>query len=278
MNAKTLSVRTLSGAIYVAIIIGCIFLGESVVYTLASVLALLAVWEFSTITRGDDYMTGWSKAGLALDAVALVSLAWLPMGFTFMVFILAALGRLIVEIYSKSDNPIRHVALSLMTYLYIGMPLACMSLIEFLSSSWAGSSMLLLSIFLMIWINDTGAFLVGSSFGRHRLFERISPKKSWEGFFGGLIFNIVAAILFSIYCGKWFGADYGMGWWIGLGVIVTVFATWGDLFESLFKRSLHLKDSGKIIPGHGGILDRIDSLLFVMPAVLVYYCIWQLCI
>lgn len=278
MNAKTLAVRTLSGAIYIAIIICCIFLGEQAVYTLASVMALLSVWEFGKIMHSAKDMNVWRKTGLALDAVAVVTLAWLPLGFTFMIFIIAVLARFTIEIYSRSDNPIRNVAISMMTYLYIGMPLACMSLLEFYSSSWVtGPSMLLLAIFLMIWINDTGAFLVGSTFGRHRLFERVSPKKSWEGFFGGLGFNIVAAILFSLFCSEWFGADFGMGWWVGLGMIVTVFATWGDLFESLYKRSLHLKDSGNMIPGHGGILDRIDSLLFVMPTVLVYYTIWQFC-
>ena len=110
----------------------------------------------------------------------------------------------------------------------------------------------------------------GSMLGRHRLFERISPKKSWEGFFGGLAFDVIASVLFGIYASTFFGLEISVYGWVGLGVVVCLFSTWGDLVESMLKRSLHIKDSGSLIPGHGGILDRIDSLLFVMPACVIY--------
>ncbi len=126
----------------------------------------------------------------------------------------------------------------------------------------------MLLIFIMIWLNDTGAFLVGSAIGRHRLFERLSPKKSWEGFFGGLLFCLIAGYLAPILSADDF-AGYPMRY-VGLGVLVCVFSTWGDLFESMIKRAAGVKDSGNILPGHGGMLDRIDSILFVVPASLVY--------
>ena len=135
-----------------------------------------------------------------------------------------------------------------------------------------------LAVFVLIWLNDTGAFCVGSLFGRHRLFERISPKKSWEGFFGGLIFCLVAAAILKTCFGEYF-PGMGMLLMLGLGAVVSVFGTWGDLVESLIKRTLGVKDSGHVLPGHGGILDRIDSLLLVIPAVLAYMLmvgVWQI--
>jgi phosphatidate cytidylyltransferase len=142
------------------------------------------------------------------------------------------------------------------------------------------SPQMVLAIFFLIWINDTGAFIVGCTIGKHKLFERISPKKTWEGFFGGLIFTCIAAIAFGIWGSDFFNGInrmlvgdtilYSIGSWIGLGLIVSVFGTWGDLIESMTKRSLRVKDSVNIIPGHGGILDRIDSLLLVMPATAIY--------
>ena len=116
-----------------------------------------------------------------------------------------------------------------------------------------GTSILLLAIFVCIWVNDTGAYLAGSTLGKHKLFPSVSPKKSWEGFFGGLVASAVAAGLLL----GWEQAYYG--------VLISIIATWGDLFESMIKRSVGVKDSGSILPGHGGILDRIDSLLFVLP-------------
>ena len=152
-----------------------------------------------------------------------------------------------------------------MTQIYIGIPLGAMTLI----GEWWNLH-IVLALCLMIWINDTGAFLVGSTLGKHRLFERISPKKSWEGVFGGLVFNLAASYFFSLHSISFFSIDWNYGQWIGLGIATTLFATWGDLVESMIKRDLRIKDSGNIIPGHGGILDRIDSLLMVMPASLLY--------
>ena len=132
------------------------------------------------------------------------------------------------------------------------------------------SQALLMLIFVMIWMNDTGAFLVGCTIGKHRLFERISPKKSWEGFWGGMAFSILSGVLYYYLIDK----TNGLAFYIIMGVVTSIFATFGDLVESMFKRSIGVKDSGNLIPGHGGILDRIDSLLFVLPAMVLYLYIY----
>mgnify|MGYP003461984886 FL=1 len=134
---------------------------------------------------------------------------------------------------------------------------------------------MLLAIFIFIWLNDTGAYCVGTLIGKHRLFERISPKKSWEGFWGGLILCVISGIAIATWLNSYFNGPQLYGW-IVLAAIVSIFSTWGDLCESLIKRSIGVKDSGKILPGHGGILDRIDSLLLVSPTALLFFTILEL--
>ena len=123
----------------------------------------------------------------------------------------------------------------------------------------------MLAIFVFIWVNDTFAFLTGITLGKNKLLERISPKKTIEGFIGGIFFTVLAGVGFSFLF-----VEYNIYFWIGFALIVSLFATLGDLFESLIKRTYKVKDSGNLIPGHGGILDRIDSLLIVVPAIYVY--------
>lgn len=265
MNAKKLLIRSASGLVYVGIIIGCALWGMYPFTWMAAIFGVLATIEFEKITHELNAKT---IPTLLLDIAGTVCLAFTWLLYPLLLWIFILLCRLTLELYIKSETPLADMARSMMTQLYIGLPLGIMACI----GQWWNLN-LVLAIFFMIWINDTGAFIVGSTLGRHRLFERISPKKSWEGFFGGLLFNLVAAALFFLYCSSFFEFYRPLGVWLGLGVVVTVFATWGDLVESMIKRNLHIKDSGNIIPGHGGILDRIDSLLFVMPASLIYLCL-----
>ena len=157
----------------------------------------------------------------------------------------------------------------MMSQIYIALSFALLNVLAYHSSATESVSqynpILPLSIFIFNWVNDTGAYCTGMLFGKHRLFERISPKKSWEGSIGGAVFSIIAAIVMAH-----FFTFLSTGVWIGLGLTVVVFGTWGDLTESLMKRTLGIKDSGNILPGHGGMLDRFDSTLMVVPAAVVY--------
>ena len=266
MDIKKLLIRSASGLIYIGIIIGCIFWGTIPLTVMAAAFATLGVIEFEKITHELNART---IPTLLLDIVGAICLTFGWMLYPLLIWLFVLICRMTMQLYVKSDSPLADLAKSMMTQLYIGLPLGIMALM-----GDAIGLRFVLAIFFMIWINDTGAFLVGSTLGRHRLFERISPKKSWEGFFGGLIFNMVAGGLFFTYGKNFFGLyDFNLLQSIALGVVVTVFGTWGDLIESMIKRNLQIKDSGNIIPGHGGILDRIDSLLLVMPAMLVFYLI-----
>lgn len=266
MKFKSWLLRSLSGIVYVGVIVGCLFWGSIPFSVLAAILGVLAVIEFEKICEG---ISENSIPTLMLDAMGVVFLAFGWLWFPLLGWVCVYLCRMILELYMKSDKPIRCMAVSLMTQIYIGLPLAAMTFM----GKYLGLHFLLV-IFLMIWINDTGAFVVGSLLGRHRLFERISPKKSWEGFFGGLGFNLLAGWLFAIGGGYFWDVKWNVITWLIFAAVVTCFSTWGDLVESLIKRSLNIKDSGKLIPGHGGILDRIDSLLLVMPAAFIFLVIY----
>lgn len=262
MKFKSWLIRALSGIVYVGMIVGCIFWGKIPFSILIALFGVLAVFEFEKICHG---ITENTLPATILDAVGVVFLTFGILIYPLFGWVVVYLCRMILELYMKGDKPIRSLAISLMTQIYIGLPLACMS-----TMGWLMGLHFILAIFLMIWINDTGAFVVGSLFGKHRLFERISPKKSWEGFYGGLGFNLVTGALFALFGGYFWDVKWSVIAWLIFAAVVTVFSTWGDLVESLMKRSLDIKDSGNLIPGHGGILDRIDSLLLVMPAAFIF--------
>lgn len=259
---KKFLTRAGSGIIYAGIILGCIFGGEFTFFILVIGLALLGSIEFTKITQGLRSERKWM---ITLDVATSIALASSMYANMLYVSLALFLVRFIAELYSKEENPLRSLAYSLLTIVYVGGALSLL-----LYCGLHISLRLVLAMFLFIWINDTGAYIVGCQFGKHRLFERISPKKSWEGFFGGLGFNILSAIVICRFMPEWWGLSESYIFWIGLAIVVTMFATWGDLVESLIKRTLNLKDSGNMIPGHGGILDRIDSLLAVAPAVAIY--------
>lgn len=267
---KKFLTRAGSGLIYAGIILGCIFGGKLTFIILVLGLAVLGSIEFTKITQGLRSERKWMTT---LDVATSVALAASTYANLLYLSLALFLVRFIAELYSHEKDPLRSLAYSLLTIVYIGGSLSLL-----LYCGLEISLRLALAMFLFIWINDTGAYLVGCQIGRHRLFERISPKKSWEGFFGGLGFNIAAAISFCHFIPEWWGLGESYVFWIGLAVIVTMFSTWGDLVESLIKRTLNLKDSGNMIPGHGGILDRIDSLLAVAPAVAIYIAVYNVLI
>lgn len=264
MKFKELLTRSISGIVYVGAIVGCIFWGVIPFGCLMSLFGALAVVEFVRLC-GDKVQDRNFIPALILDITGVVFLVFSYLVYPLIMWICVIIFRWILELYMKDPDPLNCLTHSLTSQIYIGLPMACLMAIGYY---W--NMHIILAIFLLIWINDTGAFIVGCSIGKHRLFERISPKKSWEGFIGGLGFVLIASWLFCIGGKHFWQVQWNVITWLLFGLTVTLFSTWGDLIESLMKRSRQVKDSGKLIPGHGGILDRIDSLLLVMPACFIF--------
>lgn len=265
LDIKKTGIRALSGLLYVIIIICGLTTGVVGLTLLAALLAVISMIEFDKISIGLNRHT---VPFVLIDVAACLSLAMSSYGYNFVLWIICLIVRFVMELYvpEREGCALRDLAYSLMGQLYIGTPMALM----LLTGNNLGMPEYVLALFILIWINDTGAFLVGSLFGRNKLFPRISPKKTWEGFAGGCIFTVIAAIVLTKCFGSYFDFPVSLPCWIGLAIIAVCFATWGDLVESLIKRNLKIKDSGNIIPGHGGILDRLDSFLLVMPAGFLY--------
>lgn len=258
--------RTLSGFIFVVIIVGSILLNQ---YTFAAVFSLicgLTIHEFHKITNNqtdvnvNDWLAVFGGVTLFISTF-LYSSKILP----FTVFFLYGFYLILVliyELYRQKTNPIHNWAYFILGQTYIALPFSMLNFILYVNDY---RPIILLSVFVTIWVNDTGAYLTGVTFGKHRLFERISPKKSWEGFVGGALSALLSGYLFSKAI-----PDISLINWFIFSEIIVIFGTFGDLAESLIKRTVGVKDSGDLIPGHGGLLDRFDSMLLAAPAALMY--------
>lgn len=269
---KKILTRLATGLCYVALILlALLYPGSLPFVCIFGLIMIVGLIEFYKLTQPDerkllriiDILGGAAIFGSVCGAFyfGTWNLIWVvPLQLYIVV-------RQILQLYTTSANPINNAAYSFMGFVYVVIPFAVMATIYY----YIGAPVLL-ALFLFLWINDTGAYCVGCTLGKHRLFERVSPKKSWEGFYGGLAFCVIAGIVISVWFNDYF-LNYSMWEWIGMALVASIIGTWGDLCESLIKRTLKIKDSGKILPGHGGILDRIDSLLLAAPATLIYFSI-----
>ena len=266
--------RAVTGVLFVIVLVGCILYSPLSFGILFTIISALSVHEFAQLVS----KSGEVSINKAITALGGAYLFLALMSFctqqsvgarVFLPYLGLLLYMMITELYLKKKNPTGNWAYSMLSQLYVALPFALLNVLAFQNSSETGSvtynPILPLSIFVFIWLSDTGAYCVGSLIGKHRLFERISPKKSWEGSIGGGIFSIASSLGFAHFF------PFMPGWqWVGLAIVVVIFGTWGDLTESLMKRQLGIKDSGNILPGHGGMLDRFDSALMAIPAAVVY--------
>jgi len=188
---------------------------------------------------------------------------------TLPIIVLAMPIMAICELYRKSATPIANIATSILGTLYVALPMSLMLIIPLLLGNGEWNPWIIIFYVFIIWANDVFAYLFGITLGKHRLFERISPKKSWEGFFGGLLGAMAMGYVASLV------VEANALLWIGLALVAALSGVFGDLIESMFKRSIDIKDSGNIIPGHGGWLDRFDALIVSAPFVFVYACIYS---
>ncbi|MFG6384958.1 MAG: phosphatidate cytidylyltransferase [Muribaculaceae bacterium] len=260
-------IRSLSGAVYVALIIGCILAGNLWFAILTGILIVLSMYELqSLLTKRSPMASGIRFFDIAMALCLLAGLSLINLysslaGTYFICFgVLYISLRIILAVADKGENPAKSMLYSLLSMCYLAWPLL---LLYIAYSNYTDGKALVLITFILIWVNDTGAYLSGMSMGRHKMCERLSPKKTWEGFWGGFILCIVAGIVSAMIIGH-AGLEKMIIWGV-YAALVSLFGTFGDLFESLIKRNLNVKDSGNLIPGHGGILDRIDSILAVAP-------------
>lgn len=270
MSPKTtnLIVRTLTGILFVVVMVGGIVYSPLTMFLLFACITSLAITEFCNIVNEredvDINPTICSVSGVYLFAASFLYNYGLPLTQNiFTPYLICIIYVLISELYLQRENPINNWAYAMMSQLYIAVPFSIIPCLAFSNNGFVW--IYPLAIFLFLWTNDTGAYCFGTLFGKHRLFERISPKKSWEGSIGGGVLSLVVASVVA-----YFDQSLNLWQWLGFSLVVVVFGTWGDLVESLLKRQLGIKDSGNILPGHGGMLDRFDSSLLAIPAVAVY--------
>ena len=269
---KNLIIRALTGIIFVVVLISAIYIHPIFFLILFCIITGLTLWEFGGLVKHYEnanlQRTVNVLGGVYLFIATFVYSNGLTDGKIFLPYLLFIMLTMIAELYYKAPNPINNWAFTLFAQVYCA---GSFSILNFIGAEpgtpgvMSYTPLFIMAIFIFVWLDDTGAYLVGSLIGKHKLFERISPKKSWEGFFGGLILALASSQAFA-----WFAPEINRMNWLGLAATVVLFGTWGDLIESLLKRTLGVKDSGNVLPGHGGMLDRFDSVMLAVPASYIY--------
>lgn len=261
--------RTITGVVFVLLIILSILAGQVYFAGLFLIVTTIALWEFYSLIKLKEVSANKFAgvvAGVFLFASnAAIALEWAPREIIHINF-LSIFLIFLMELYRKNPHPFTNIAFTFFGVLYVAVPLTLLNYIPnpaFENNTYLHA--ILMGFFILVWVNETGAYVVGMSFGKHKLFERVSPKKTWEGVIGGGLLCFAAAFVLSMYF-----VDITLLDWIAISSIIVVFGTYGDLFESMFKRSIKTKDSGVLLPGHGGVLDRFDGVFMAAPFVYVY--------
>lgn len=271
MNLKNLFTRALTAGVYVGLIVGSLFLGASAFGCLCLVILLASMDEFFHFGKRLKIRSAKTLA-MFIGSISLLIVVLCQMELlNYKAKAIIPFGMITIpirELFQRTKNPVYNISFTIFGLVYTFIPMACLFMIGFYDKYvWTHEFQpnMLIAFFFLIWANDTGAYLAGSVLGKHKLFESISPKKTIEGALGGL-----ALTLFGAWVVSMISTQVGLLDWIFISILIVVFGTLGDLFESLLKRKSEVKDSGKIFPGHGGMLDRFDSILFAAPAVFTY--------
>lgn len=275
---KNFITRAITGVLFVAIMVAG-FMQPLTMILLFALITGLALWEYTGLVNQVENVAVnrfiSTVAGVYFFiAVAGISSGYIQTNAVFVPYLLTVVYLFISELYARNTNAINDWAYTMLGQMYIALPLAMINVLAFRQSPdglITYNFLLPLSVFVFLWINDTGAYCTGSLIGRHKLFPRISPGKTWEGSVGGGLLVVAVAAVIGYWDNRLTGmAGLSVAAWMGLGLVIVVFGTWGDLVESLFKRTLGVKDSGRMLPGHGGMLDRFDSSLMAIPAAVIY--------
>ena len=259
-------IRTLTAGAFVAILLGCTFYGQLSFSILFLVITILGLLEFYSLVEKANAKP-LKIIGTAIGALFFAANSAVCMNVfkyqMLLIFIPIIFLVFIIELFLKKENPFANIAFTILGILYVALPFSLLNYILTYSGNY--SYQLLFGVFFILWSNDSGAYLAGVTMGKHKIFPRVSPKKSWEGSIGGTIASFIVAYIIS----GWYTSIQFVDWMI-IAAILVVMGTLGDFVESLFKRSVDIKDSGNILPGHGGILDRFDSLIMAIPFVFTY--------
>lgn len=268
---KNFITRALTGIVFVAILVSAIYFHSHYFLGVFSLITGLTLWELYglVLPEASPFNRFMGAIGGAYLFAATFGYTEKEMGaWIFLPYLLILIYLMVVALYEKGKNPLTHWSMLLFGQAYCAGSFSLLNGLAYKSELIEGLApmpIFILALFVLIWLNDTGAYLIGSMLGKHRLFARISPKKSWEGFFGGLAVAVLGSQLLATL-----DPLYSHLQWMGLAIVVVAFGTWGDLIESLLKRTIGVKDSGNLLPGHGGMLDRFDSLLLAAPASYIY--------
>jgi phosphatidate cytidylyltransferase len=279
---KNLIQRLITGTIFVVVLVSAIWFSVWTMAGLFLLIVILGLWEFYGMAEkanAQPQKIFGTVAGALLVVIAFVAKAYLIPAL-FIVLFPTLFLPFFIELFRKKETPFSNIGWTVLGWLYIVLPFSLLILFfvpsQILTDDVGNGPTKydhkpLLTIFVLIWISDSMAYVCGRLFGKHKLWERISPKKTWEGFIGGLIFTIVAGGMIANWI-LYIKCDFSQEIkWICVAAVISVSGMLGDLVESLFKRSIDVKDSGTILPGHGGILDRFDALLLATPFALTTY-------
>ncbi|HEY4650860.1 MAG TPA: phosphatidate cytidylyltransferase [Pontibacter sp.] len=263
---SNLNQRIIVGVLGATLFVGSILASEWTYFLLFLGLTVLGLLEFYKLaaTQGikPNKALGVALGGAFYILVFLIEKGLLPSELLYLTLPLLGLV-FVLELYRKQPQPFTNIAFTLLGVLYVALPFGLLHKLGYVQGTYDWQP--ILGLMLLIWASDTGAYIAGKNFGRRKLFPRISPGKTWEGWAGGMLLTLGVAYVLAVYLN-----ELALYQWMGIGILVAIFGVLGDLVESQLKRSLDIKDSGTLLPGHGGILDRFDSLIMVIPFIVAF--------